>query len=572
MFTNGHFSRSHRLLAGLLLLLLAAALRIPGITYGQPDMAYLPSYVDNQTLTANSAFHPDEFLQVMTPLRMLLRKQLHPHFFENPNFLINLNFVTYWLTNAEHGLTLSDREHINGTELDIGGREYAPFRLYVQTHYFSALGGVLAVAGAFGLGRRLSKRGVPVITAGLLTAVSLPMVQHAHYATTSSLAAGFAAASAWAALAALASPSRRRSLLALSGITAGLAAGCRYNAAAISLVVFFTGIILLYRSRTRGMARQVALGWLLFPVSFVLTTPYLMRDPQKFIEDLQYISNQYAGEQVAGLKWLGLFYEFRYLALLGLGIPAIGLLVLGIGIPLLRQRAPLKQNSTALQVALLLSFILPYSYVVLRTVRPNMAEQMLVPLIPVLASLIGLGAVWAARWLPGAAPLRGGLVIAAVVAMPLTVTLPALRLFTQTDTRDQMTAWITEHVPAGTVIHLNGAYNVALDPALFPHTQNYYGVYPAPDELRAEGVELVLLSDALLYDDLLNPLVSPEQKELTRDYLALWDSLPILIRLERPTWPGYDQFMNSMRIWHHPGLTLYCLTEEACGRTASPPA
>ncbi|NPV67267.1 MAG: phospholipid carrier-dependent glycosyltransferase [Anaerolineae bacterium] len=547
-----------------LLLLFAAGLRIPGITYGQPDPAYFPSYARNQTLSPNSAFHPDEFHQVSKPLQMLLRRQLHPQFFENPNFLINLNFVTYWLTNAEDGLTLADRENIDGTDQDIGAREYAPFRLYVQTRYFSALGGLLAVAGAFALGKQLSGHPFGGAIAGLLTAVSLPMVQHAHYATTSSLAAGFAAVSAWAALATLRENQGQRGLLVLSGIMAGLAAGCRYNAAAVSLVLFFVGCVLLYRNPSRAMLRQVLLGWLLFPVSFVLTTPYLLRDPAMFLHDFQYISNQYVADGATGVsKWVGLFYEYRYLVVFGVGIPATVLGVLGVAIAFFRPRVSRQGNSTALPMLLLLGFIVPYSYVVLRTVRPNMAEQMLVPIIPVFAALSGLGAVQLRTWLPGPAQVRGGLIAAAIVAMPLVYTLPALQLF-HTDTRDLMTAWITEHVPPGTTIHLNGSYNVALDPAYFPQTQNYYGSYPTPEELRASGVDLVLLSDALLYDDLLNPLITPSQKEFIRDYLALWDNLPVLARVERPVWPGSDQFMNSMRIWHSPTLTLYCLDEAAC--------
>ena len=84
--------------------------------------------------------------------------------------------------------------------------------------------------------------------AGLLVAVSMPMVQHSHYATTSSLAAGFALLSIWASLAALRCSQRAAiwpRYLALAGIAAGLSAGNRYNAAAVGIVVFLAGWVLV---------------------------------------------------------------------------------------------------------------------------------------------------------------------------------------------------------------------------------------------------------------------------------------------------------------------------------------
>lgn len=523
-------------------LLVAAALRIVGLGFGQPDLAYAPEDAARNTIHENTPLHPDEFLFIQRPLRMLLTGELNPKFFHNPSFLINTNFVVFWLTGERQHLSWEGREAV-------GARRAAPFRLYLTGRMFSALGGVLAVAATYGAARYLTDRWGQIAAAALV-AVSLPMVQHAHYATTSSLAAGFVMMAVWASLGTL--HRFRWWMFALAGIGAGLAAGNRYNAAAVSLIVFFVGWVLLWRERAPHRALWVGVGWLLFPLVFVITTPHVIFDTAFFVEEFRFITNQYIGDEQSPLNTvplIGLGYEYRYLVLYGLGLPAAlaGLVGLGIG---------LRGKQTRLALILLLSYLLPYSYVVLRTIRPLGADQMLVPVIPVFALVSGMG--FAA--ITGRTPrrLRWGLLLALVV-LPLGVTLPVVRQFATPDTRYTAQAWVHANIPAGTRIHLDGPYNVPLDATVYEWTQTYsVSQLPALDDLRAAGVAYVIVSDAWGQHFRRTGYIDPAEVERVTAHFAAYEAaLERVYGVPRPNLPGGDEPMHTASYWHHPRVLIY---------------
>lgn len=528
----------------ILIVLLAASLRFSGLSFGQPIPEYAPQDVALNTIHENTPLHPDEFLFIQRPLRMLLTGELNPKFFHNPSFLINTNLAVFALTGEQQHLSWEGRE-------EIGARRAAPFRLYINGRTFSALGGILAVAATYGAARFLTHRQGARLAA-LVVALSLPMVQHAHYTTTSSLSAGFVMLTIWASFASL---SRFRWwMFALAGIAAGLAAGSRYNAAAVSLIVFFAGWILLYRERTVSRAGWVLLGWILFPLTFIFTTPHVIFDTAFFLEEFRFITNQYVGNEQNVLNvspWLGLFHEYRYL--IGFGIGWGGAVVALIGF--LRVASQRKMNPLFI---LLLVYLIPYSYVVLRTIRPIGADQMLVPIIPVFALLIGIGAYHLNRyhWL-----LWG------VILIPLAwPTAQVVYQFNQTDTRYIMQQWIFENVPQGATIHLDGPYNVPLDATLYNVSQTYgTGEFRTLEELINAGVEYVIVSDAwfrhferALYVD------RDEVERVTTHIQAYDDQAQSLFTLPRPQISGYHDPMHTASYWHHPALTLYCLTDTAC--------
>src|SRR5690606_5980562 len=108
------------------------------------------------------------------------------------------------------------------------------------------------------------------------------------------------AVAVWASFAALYGQGRRRAVLfVLAGAAAGLAAGCRYNAAAVAIIVFLCGLLLLYRERMRRTLLIVLAGWLAVPFVFLLTTPWVIADTAFFLEEFRFITAQYiAGEGI----------------------------------------------------------------------------------------------------------------------------------------------------------------------------------------------------------------------------------------------------------------------------------
>lgn len=531
------------------LLLFAAGLRFLGLSFGQPDPQYAPSNAALDITHENIAVHPDEYLFVQRPLRMLLTGERNPKFFHNPSLMIGVNYVTFWLTGEGRRLTWAGRAEIDA-------RREAPFRLYVLARTYSVLGGLLAVAATYAAARLMSGR-FGALCAGLVTAVSLPLVQHAHYTTTSSLAAGFAAVCVWASLASLRKP--RWWLFALAGFAAGLAAGSRYNAAAVSIVVFVVGLALLYRQRDLRTLVMVGMGYVLFPLTFLFTTPYVIFDTAFFLEEFRGITGEYIGGvdvDFAVSRWRGLFIELRYLVEFGLGIPAAVVAIVGVW------SAYRRRGRSTLDVSILLVYLLPYAYVVLRTARPQLSDQMLVPILPALALLVGVGAGWLyenAR--PPSAVVAPGLAVLLVV-IPLWQTLPVVRLLTVPDSRYRMQAWVHEHIPPGAVIYLKGPYNVPLDEAVYTWTQDFDIALDVND--IPPDADYVIRSHANAREVLRGTASDEFKEDYQRELRVYHGAFETLAWVAYPSLPGEDNMVHTASYWHQPGLTVYCTTAESC--------
>jgi hypothetical protein len=519
-----------------LLLLLAHGLRITGISFAQPtgrDSLY-------PMLHSNTPLHPDEYFYVAIPLEMLLQERVNPRFFENPSFLIYAQYATFALTGAHQQPGLS-ADYTDGLTI----RSLAPFHLYVIGRVYSALGGLLAVACGYALARLLAGRSAGILT-GLLLAVSFPLVQHAHYATTSSLAAGFAMLSLWAGVVALRSKPQQAYLwLALSAFAAGLAIGNRYNVAPIGFSVLLIGILLLWPGRV--LRWRVLLAWLALPLAFLLTTPFALLDFPEFWRQFSLIFTRYTQLGAQAYPTInGLWIEYRYVLLFGLGVPAALLIPLALW-GLIRVHW--------VMLAILL-YVVPYSAVVLDTPRAHTGDQLTVPLIPVLALLVGVGYAVLLRWLPMLRRINV-LLIVGCCAVPLALTVPLVSLFAQQDTRYHMQTWLYANIPQGATMHLLGAYNVPLEPLRY-QVQQTFDIRAASAQDLADA-DYVLLSDARLFEFMRRDSVPDKDKAaLQAEISALTADWPILAQIERPRPPGYDWMPNNATYWHHPSLTLYC--------------
>lgn len=530
--------------AVVILLLGAAALRLTGLDFGQPNPEYNRSL--HPMLHISSTLHPDEYFYVSIPYEMLVRGQTYPHFYENPSFLISLNRLTFWLTHSTDNITADrwDTEHLSN-------RSFAPFPLYIIGRLYSALSSLLAVAAIYATARFMLGR-YAALLAGLLTAVSFPLVQHAHYATTSSLASGFVALCLWACYAALMRPQKRSWVLLIAGITAGLAAGNRYNAAAVAISFTMTGVFVLLRSGRWQTFLVVIISGALFPITFLLTTPGYLGETEFFWEQFNFIYARYG--TVGG--FVGLGHEYRYILLLGLGIPAAALALLGVGaawVRFVRRWRDLTQAQNIFPMLIMTAFVLPYSAVVLNTPAYGIGDQLTVPFIPCLFLWAALGfQVLHNRW--GHHRLSTALSVVCVIVFPLLPSLLFVARLNQQDTRDQLQNWIYTQVPQGSKIHLSGSYNIALDAADYIVTQDYdYGV--SIDDLMSQGVKYLVVSDARAFFD--TRLERPNALDPWRTL-----NLPLIAEIPRWRWWGDDLPVNNGAYWHQPGLRVYCVPHE----------
>ncbi len=255
-------------------------------------------------------------------------------------------------------------------------------------------------------------------------------------------------------------------------------------------------------------------------------------------------------------------FEYRYLILFGLGIPASIAWFVGVYAAWrARPRHWLRENSSWLALLILATFLIPYSLFVLRTPRPGHSDSLIVPVFSAFALVAGIGAAWMVRSRRWLTPL----VALLLVIVPLMLSVQLVRQFTRTDTRYQMQQWIYDHLPRGSHIQLNGPYNVPLDPAYYVTSQNFGGEFVPLSDLYPQGVDYVVISDAWYHDeDRSHEFISADYLQQIHDYLAPFEALPLVARLDRPALLGDDSVMYTATVWHNPGLTVYCLTPQSC--------
>jgi hypothetical protein len=341
-------------------------------------------------------------------------------------------------------------------------------------------------------------------------------------------------------------------------MAAGLAAGNRYNAAAISISVGVTGLLFLVQRPRWSTLLTILLGYAAFPLVFLMTTPGYTNEADTFQAQFQFIYERYTAP--GGASWHGLWSEYRYIVLLGLGIPAAWLVVQGLAalfLQVLRRWQGIAQPVVMFLLLVIPAFIIPYSLFVLRTPAYAIGDQLTVPFLPALMICAAFGLTWWQAHLSGRA--LPGLVVL-VLVMPLIPTLMFVARLSQPDTRELLQDWIYTHLPRGSSIHLTGSYNIALDMTDYPTTQDYSYETPIAN-LQAQGIDYLVVSDApAFFFRRVDEPIEPDVPRLIDQLKAL----PLLAEVPRWHWWLDDVPVNNAAYWHQPGLRVFCLRPEAC--------
>lgn len=549
-----------------IVILFAMFLRGVGIgNFGRLDEASSPSYAANAMLHIQAPVHPDEYLLVTTPVDMLLHGRLNPTFFEYPSGLMYLNYVVFGLTGSEIPIELAPRQ---GENL----RTYAPFSYYFIGRVWSVLGGVMTIACAYSIMRIVSGR-FAAIAASLLVATSYISVQHAHYAKPGVVSSGLMMLALWTAIMALYTKQdkTRYWMYIFGGIFTGAAATVRYNAVSISIILFFVGLILLYRHRTFQTLFMIVLSWCFIPIVFFLGTPFAALDFAGFYAGFTYIVGQFltTGQNilpeiiVSPTEGFGIL--FSYLVIYGLG--GVGFFYFLIGLYGAWRNRPLqllKTNSELLFISLISIFLLAYMMVTMRTIRPISSDNLLILIVPQCLLLASLGANWLYHQFPLSKILTAPMIIVASVCIPLALSIPVLVTLAETDSRNKMQEWIYDYIPTNSSFLLIEPYNVPLDTTLYSYDQNFnimnFRLEDSKDYdyLILSITRLDLLADA-------DSIVTDEEYAPWNEQFQLIDSSFLRVAwIDRPQFITANEMMNLARYWHQPSLILYCLNEDAC--------
>jgi len=414
-------SRQFSRLLLIVVMALAAWLRLRGITFGLP-----------------AVYNPDE-VSIMSRALAFASGDLNPHNFLYPTLYfyllfgwIGAYFVFAWAVGIVPSLAAFQQSFF----LD-------PTGIYVAGRMLSVVFGVATIAGVWRLGTRLWSASAGV-SAAFFLAIAPFAVRDAHYVkhdvpTTAALVA------ALMAIVALAEAQRgdRSRRLWVAAILAGLATSMHYYAVFIGVPLVIAAWLAWSDVTAPRRLTQIARAAAIAAGAFVLGSPFLLAEPLTAVRDIRANRQIVIDRAVEGAaRWFPSAADYaRMLAFEAVGWPIALLVVIGT-VALARTRGRL--------MWLLVSFPIVFLLFISNTVA---ATRYLNPVLPfvALAAGIGLSSLWRRGFSPaGALPLSLVAVFAAWPALAASIHTGAF--FRQTDTRTLALDFMRSHLPDGATV------------------------------------------------------------------------------------------------------------------------
>lgn len=331
----------------LLLFLGGLVVRLIGLGWGLP-------YVE----------HFDEPALVKTVVTMVQNGDPDPHTFLYPSLMYYLLALATRL-HVVWGMHQGIYHSVKDIPADTFGFTVAP-GVYVWNRAVTAILSALTVPAIFLLGRAMFDRRTGLLGA-LLVMLATFHVWHSHFITTD------APTGLWVVLAVLGAwwigTGGNRYGYLLGGVATGLAAGTKYNAAAVALAVALAH--LLYWRRTslgRPLLWLIASG-VAAALAFLATTPYALLDWSSFIAGLRFNAQHYAAGGHG--DFIGRWRLDQYsLYIWTDGLRPFGCVIALVGFPVLLRRFP--RQSLILLVVVVAEMLLLMSQAVnfVRNVLP----------------------------------------------------------------------------------------------------------------------------------------------------------------------------------------------------------
>jgi len=407
----------------LLILAVAAALRIHGVDFG------LPSLND-----------PDEPLFMMTALEMLRNHSLNPGWFGHPG--TTTLYCLALISVAVGGIGIATGRFADGPALMAAA--YAdPGILFLPGRLFVVACGIACVGLVWSLGRKLGGPRLGLIAAAFL-AVNAVHIQYSQIIRTDVHATIFMLLCTQSAVA-IARHGRPRDYI-LAGIWAGLACATKWPAAIIVLNPLCAG---LYRiSLDRSEWRRLALLPIVALTALLAASPYLLFDYPAVMRNLAGEARTAHPGATGGGFLANLGWYAGHPLLTSFGAVGLGLVVAGTLGTLLRPR---------LAVAILPGTL---AFLVVIGAQALLWERWIVPLLPFAAFAAAAAICWLADRLRERLHRRFPF---AETAAALLLALPMLQAAwvgateRAIDTRQVATAWVNAHVPPGSSIVMEHA-------------------------------------------------------------------------------------------------------------------
>jgi hypothetical protein len=401
------------------ILLIAAALRLHGVSFG------LPALND-----------PDEPLFMMTAIEMLQKHSLNPGWFGHPatTTLYALALVSLGVAGA--GIATgryADADAFVAAVYADPGLLFLPGRLFIVAC------GVACVWLTWLLGKRLGGSRLGLAASAIL-AVNAVHIEYSQIIRTDVHASVFMLLCALSSVAILRGGGLRHYLLA--GLWAGLACATKWPAAVILLSPICAGI---WRARQdRSEWRRVPLIPAAALAALLLASPYLVLDHATVMRNLAGEARPAHPGATGGGFMSNLFWYARGPLLTSLGPIGLALAILGLCL------APMRNRTLA--IAVLPGFLV---FAIAICAQALVWERWIVPLLPFLAIAAG----WAICWLADRVSSRSLLVVPAMLlaCAPMIRAVQTSAAERASDTRQAASDWVRAHVPGGSTVLIEHA-------------------------------------------------------------------------------------------------------------------
>ncbi|MBX7145397.1 MAG: glycosyltransferase family 39 protein [Oligoflexia bacterium] len=472
-------------------------------------------------------FHPDEVPKVNAIMTMVNSHSLNPKYFLHPSLLL---YCTYGLTYVMDHLGLVDDFRVSA---------------FLAGRCVSATAGSLSIYLVYLIARRILSSS-EALTATALFAFLPLHVTCSRYLKEDALLLFWILLCVLAVLRAV--QNVRPGLLFLAAIFAGLAASTKYSGI-IAAGIVATAPWLRSRNLLRPdplFFRYTLAAGFIIPLAFVMSSPYIVLDPDDFASDFRYERLHMLRGHTEVIDAWSQFWMYHLGNSLQRGMTLLPLLsgLLGLGLALIGRRAE------ATWIAILaLAFYLPAEWV--KSKPAPQPERYIVPCLPFL-SILG------AHFLHQLAKSRR-LAIVALPALVLAIIQPTWRSFSlardiNNDTRIQMSTWIKTHVPPGISIIADWEpYSAALPADLYNVEYIRRVNINSRLSIRAlkqSGKNYLLLSSLFYERYFTQPRSDTSMKARFR---SIFRHVPILKQVSAP---------SGSYAFHNPVLTLFSLKAE----------